>query len=329
MSGSPKARPAACPWPLIEIQHPDHRNVIEDTATGEQSLPRPDQRKKRPPQHGRRHRRPHRDDRRPERPSPDQRSAERTSDYPRRSHPPVEKVFGEHSVEAVILRRPKSIRRLLIAGRESYYETIIAECRQRGVPVEFMPWPDFLKIGQFTEAEKHQGILALVSPLHVYGDHDVEHLADASCVLALDQVSNPQNLAAILRSASFFHADAIILMRHRSADVTPEVQRLAVGGAEFVDVYRITNLADTIDELKELNFRVFGLDERGEKTLAQTQFSEKNVLVIGAEGEGLRHKTRDHCDELVRIPGGRRAVESLNAAVAATLGLYELYRLRG
>lgn len=240
----------------------------------------------------------------------------------------LERLFGKHAIEAVLLKRPRAIRRLLIAGRESYYADIIRLCQQRSVVAETVPWPQFMQLGEFAENDKHQGILALVTPIQVFGDADLPRLGDASCVIALDQVSNPQNLAAILRSASFFHADAVILMRHRSADITSEVQRHAVGGAEFVDIYKITNLADTLDELKHLNFRVFGLDERGERTLAETELPPKIVLVVGAEGEGLRLKTREHCDELVRIPGGRQAVESLNAAVAATIALYEFYRLR-
>jgi 23S rRNA (guanosine2251-2'-O)-methyltransferase len=258
----------------------------------------------------------------------DQRPARRPPAPGRQIEPGLERVFGKHPVEAVLLKRPKAVRRLVIAGRESYYEAIIKDARERNVAVETLPWEDFLALGQFDESEKHQGILALTTPLVIFGDHDLERLGEATCVLALDQVSNPQNLAAILRSASFFHADAVIMMKHRAAEMTAEVQRLAVGGAEFVDLYRITNLANTIDELKSMDFRVFGLDERGERTLAQTEFPKKTVLVIGAEGEGLRQKTRDRCDELVRIPGGRKAVESLNASVATTIGLYEIFRLR-
>lgn len=249
-------------------------------------------------------------------------------DQYRRGRSPLQRIFGKHAVEAVLIKRPRAVRRLVIAGREAYYEDIIKLCQERGVAVEVLPWPQFLDLGEFAEGDKHQGILAFAAPIHVFGDHDLHRLGGASCVIALDQVSNPQNLAAILRSASFFGADAVILMRHRSADVTPEVQRYAVGGAEFVDIYKVTNLADAIDELKLRSFRVLGLDERGVRTLSQTQFTGKTVLVIGAEGEGLRQKTRAHCDELVRIPGGRRAVESLNAAVAATVALYELFRLR-
>jgi 23S rRNA (guanosine2251-2'-O)-methyltransferase len=269
-----------------------------------------------------------REERHADRKPRDERRLNQMADHSRRSHLQFERIFGKHSVEAVLLRRPKAVRRLLIAGRESYYERIITECKRRNIQVETVPWPEFMRLGQFTESEKHQGILAFVTPMPIFGDRDIDRLKIASRIVALDQVSNPQNLAAILRSASFFHTDAVVLMRHRSADITPEVQRLAVGGAEFADIYKITNLADTIDELKEFGFRVFGLDERGEKTLAQTQFPEKTVLVVGAEGEGLRRKTREHCDELIRIPGGRPAVESLNASIAATIALYELCRLR-
>jgi len=289
-------------------------------------VPHFDHRKKKPWRPGRPPDKPGREDRRADKPRPGGSRPQRPHERDVHGDPNLEKVFGKHSVEAVLLRRPTAIRRLVIAGRLSYYEDIVTECERRHVPIEEVSWPDFMRLGDFTEAHKHQGILALVTPLPLLGDGDLDRLAQARCVLALDQLSNPQNLAAILRSAAFFHADAVVLMKHRSAELTPNVLRFAVGGAEFVDIYRITNLSQTIDRLKNMNFRVYGLDERGERTLAQAEFAGKTVFVIGAEGEGLRQKTRERCDELVRIPGGRQAVESLNASVAATIALYEFAR---
>ena len=99
--------------------------------------------------------------------------------------------------------------------------------------------------------------------------------------------------------------DAVLVLKNRSAEVTPLVARVAVGGAELVDTYRVTNLARSLDTLKQLGFWVYGLDERGPATLAQTDFDARTVLVVGAEGEGLRQRTRQFCDGLVRIPGGR------------------------
>ena len=104
--------------------------------------------------------------------------------------------------------------------------------------------------------------------------------------------------------------------------------RIAVGGAEFVDVFRVTNLARSLDILREYGFWVYGLDERGEHTLRETEFDRKSVLVVGAEGQGLRQRTRTKCDVLVRIPGGREGVESLNAAVATAIALAEMTATR-
>jgi 23S rRNA (guanosine2251-2'-O)-methyltransferase len=291
-------------------------------------VPHFDHRKKKPWGPGRRPEPPGNEGRRSDKPRQGDRRPARPHERDVHGAAGLEKIFGKHSVEAVLLRRPAAIRRLVIAGRLSFYEDIVAECERRHVPIEEVTWPDFMRLGDFTEADKHQGILALVTPLPIFGDGDLDRLAQAKCVLALDQVSNPQNLATILRSAAFFHSDAVVLMRHRSAELTPNVLRFAVGGAEFVDIYRITNLSQTIDRLKDMNFRVFGLDERGERTLAQVEFSPQTVFVVGAEGEGLRQKTREHCDELLRIPGGLKAIESLNASVAATIALYEFARMR-
>ena len=151
-------------------------------------------------------------------------------------------------------------------------------------------------------------------------------LEHGRCVIALDQVSNPQNFATILRGAAFFGVDGVLIMKNRSVSLSPTVVRYAVGGAEFVKVFRITNISRALIDLKELGFWVYGMDERGEKTLAQAEFADKTVIVVGAEGEGLREKTRKYCDELVRIPGGREGIESLNAGVAATLAIGEFFR---
>ena len=108
----------------------------------------------------------------------------------------------------------------------------------------------------------------------------------------------------------------------------PTSVRHAVGGVEFVKIFRVTNLSQSLDALKDFGFFVVGLDERGEKTLADTSFPERVVLVVGAEGDGLRAKTKKYCDALVRIPGGRRGVESLNAGVATAIAMAEVFRGR-
>ncbi len=217
-----------------------------------------------------------------------------------------------------------------MAGKESYHRDLIELARESGVRPELLPWPEFRQRGGVTDDDKHQGAVALLATRPLLTEGDLARLAgsDPAVVLALDQISDPQNLGTILRNAAFFGVDAVLVLKNRSAEVTPLVARIAVGGAELVDTFRVTNLARSLDTLKQLGFWIYGLDERGPATLAQTEFDARAVLVVGAEGEGLRQRTRQYCDALVRIPGGQQGLESLNAGVATAVALAEVFRGR-
>jgi 23S rRNA (guanosine2251-2'-O)-methyltransferase len=246
---------------------------------------------------------------------------------PPRSDTGAETIYGKHSVRSVLLKRPADVEKILLAGKEEYHRDLVELAGRHDIAAFLLPWPEFKQEGGFGDDDNHQGALAFVKPRTIYREGDFDRLADARCILVLDQVSNPQNLATIIRSAAFFHADALLYMKNRAATPTAEVVRFAVGGAEMIDMYQITNIAQTLEALKDLGFTVLGMDERGKLTLAQHDLSEKTAFVIGAEGEGLRNKTRQYCTDLVRIPGGMAGVESLNAAVATTIALYEFARL--
>ena len=240
----------------------------------------------------------------------------------------MEKIYGRHSVNAVFSIRPRAIRRIiLLAGRKSSLnEEYIELASRHKIQPEILPRDKFLRAANLAEDDKHQGICIFTEPRTIYGEKDLELLRNGRVVLALDQVSNPQNLGTMLRNAAFFGADAVILLRNRSTDITPTVTRVAVGAAEFVKLFKVINLARSLETLKKFGFWVYGLDERGQKTLAETDFDERTVFVVGAEGEGLRLRTKKFCDELVRIPGGRRGIESLNAGVATAVALAEFFR---
>lgn len=239
----------------------------------------------------------------------------------------METVFGKHSVKAVFLARPQDIKKVwLLASQKENLQEFADLAHAHQLTPEYLPWPKFLKASQLTQAEKHQGVCILARPREELIENDLEQLADARLVLALDTISNPQNLASIIRTAAFFKIDAILTIKNRNAAVTPEVTRIAVGGAEFVKIFHITNLARSLKTLKKMGFWVYGMDEAGEKTMAETEFDDKTVLVIGAEGQGLRQNTRDKLDFMVRIAGGREGLESLNAAIATSIALYELNR---
>ncbi|MDQ4125562.1 MAG: 23S rRNA (guanosine(2251)-2'-O)-methyltransferase RlmB [Actinomycetota bacterium] len=240
----------------------------------------------------------------------------------------MEKVYGKHSVRAVLLTRPRSVKRMILAGKEAYHADLLALARDAGIRPELLDWPAFRRAGDFTEEDKHQGVALFTEQRPLFSERDLGRLRDARVVLALDQISDPQNLGTILRSAAFFGVDGVLVLKNRSAEVTPLVARIAVGGADLVPIYRVTNLARSLEILKQEGFWVYGLDERGSTTLAQTEFDAKTALVVGAEGEGLRRRTKELCDVLVRIPGGRRGLESLNAGVATAVALGELFRER-
>jgi 23S rRNA (guanosine2251-2'-O)-methyltransferase len=238
-------------------------------------------------------------------------------------------ISGKHAVRAVFLARPESVRRVVVLeGALRYLQEFVDFSREAGIEPEVLPRGAFLRTGNFTEDDRHQGILVLAEPPSVHGEADLGSLRDATTVLVLDQVSNPQNFGTMIRNAAFFGVDAVVWLKNRSVDLSPEVARVAVGGVEFVKLFRVTNLVRTFVTLKALGFWVYGLDERGESTLAETAFDRKTVLVVGAEGEGLRRRTKEYCDALVRIPGGRPGLQSLNAGVATAVALAEVFRAR-
>src|SRR5947209_19948014 len=236
----------------------------------------------------------------------------------------MELVYGKHSVRAVFLRRPDAVKRMILGGKPAYHDELVAIARRAGAQPEFVAWPAFRRLTGLTDDDKHQGVCVFTTPRHVFGEHDLDRLANGRLVVALDQISDPQNLGAVLRSAAFFGAGAVLLLKNRSAELTPKVARIAVGGAEFVEVFRVINLARSLDTLRGYGYWVYGMDERGERTIRETEFDPQSVLVVGAEGQGLRQRTRTKCDVLVRIPGGREGVESLNAAVATAIALAEM-----
>jgi len=151
----------------------------------------------------------------------------------------MEKIYGKHSVRAVFLTRPQDVVRVvLVAGKENDLEEIIELTQRANIQPEIVPLEKFLRIANFTQEERHQknqGVCIFARPRQIYDEQDLDDLHDARLILVLDQITNPQNLAAILRNAAFFGVDAVLLLKNRSADISPTVVRVAVGGAEYVD----------------------------------------------------------------------------------------------
>ncbi|MBB2156781.1 RNA methyltransferase [Gluconacetobacter diazotrophicus] len=169
----------------------------------------------------------------------------------------------------------------------------------------------------------HQGIAVLADALPSLAIEDVT--GRPGPLLLLDQVTDPRNVGAILRSAAAFGAAAVVVMERNAPDETGALAKAASGALEIVPLVRVVNLARTLDALKSLDFWVVGLDAGG-GILDGTSFGQRRVaLVLGAEGDGLRRLTREHCDEIagLAMPGD---MESLNVSNAAAVALYELIR---
>jgi 23S rRNA (guanosine2251-2'-O)-methyltransferase len=239
-------------------------------------------------------------------------------------------VYGLHAVAAVVARAPERVLELWLAeAREDQrMRRLDAAARAVGVRVQAAAPAALAKlVGEVA----HQGAVAAVRPLPLWSDEDllagVERWPEPAFLLVLDGVTDPHNLGACLRTADAAGAHAVVIPRDRSASVDGVARKVAAGAAESVPVASVTNLARTLDRLKERGVWVVGTDGAAEQTLFSADLNRALALVLGAEGDGMRRLTRERCDFLVRIPMAGQ-VESLNVSVAAGVALFEARRQR-
>jgi 23S rRNA (guanosine2251-2'-O)-methyltransferase len=240
-----------------------------------------------------------------------------------------ERIYGLHAVRALLTRQPGRVRRLLLAhGREDRRAAgIEAQARAARIAVE--------RVGaQALEGlvgdVVHQGVVAEVEPLPAWREEELLAAAAAArdpLVLALDGVQDPHNLGACLRTADACGVLALIAPRDRSAPLNATARKVAAGAAETTPVVTVTNLVRTLKLLKDAGLWIVGADAAAEKAAAEIDLTGPRVLVMGAEGTGLRELTRRTCDWLARLPS-LGAVESLNVSVATGMLLYEALRQR-
>ena len=243
--------------------------------------------------------------------------------------PATETIYGMHAVRIMLERHPERVHSVRIAQqREDPRVRAIDElARRHHRPVQRV---DLHALKQQLGDVAHQGVAADITPLPPWSEDELLaalQSASAPLLLALDGVQDPHNLGACLRSADACGALAVIVPRDRAAQVTPAVRKVAVGAAETTPVVAVTNLVRTLKLLKQAGLWVVGADAAGDKSAHQADLKGPVVLVLGAEGTGLRRLTQQNCDFLVRLPQ-LGAVESLNVSVAAGMLLYEAVRQR-
>ncbi|MEX0852239.1 MAG: RNA methyltransferase [Bauldia sp.] len=230
-------------------------------------------------------------------------------------------IYGIHPVLAALANPRRQVRRIVVTANA------LARLAEAGsifalAPEETTPrLLDRLLGGEAV----HQGVAIEVAPLPPVA---LEKITDAKLIVVLDQVTDPHNVGAILRSAAAFAADAVVTTARHAPNETAVLAKAASGALDTVPWVEVPNLARALDVIGEMGFTRIGLDSTGEREIEEALDSERIALVLGAEGKGLRHLTREKCDVVARlsVPG---AITSLNVSNAAVLALYLARRRLG
>ncbi|MCQ4262622.1 23S rRNA (guanosine(2251)-2'-O)-methyltransferase RlmB [Stutzerimonas stutzeri] len=241
----------------------------------------------------------------------------------------LEKIYGLHAVEALLRHHPKRVKQVWLAeGRGDPRAQVLIELAAQAR----------VSVGQCERREMdawvegvHQGVVAEVSPSQVWGEAMLEELLDRAdgppLLLVLDGVTDPHNLGACMRTADAAGALAVIVPKDKSATLNATVRKVACGAAEVIPLVAVTNLARTLEKLQQRGLWVVGTAGEAEQSLYDQDLKGPIVLIMGAEGRGMRRLTREHCDYLVRLPMAG-SVSSLNVSVATGVCLFEALRQR-
>ncbi|MEC0229873.1 23S rRNA (guanosine(2251)-2'-O)-methyltransferase RlmB [Paenibacillus alba] len=240
-----------------------------------------------------------------------------------------EYIGGKHSVLEAI-RAGRTINKIWIAenAQKQFAGPIVAEAKNLGILVQFT---DKRKLDQMAEGLQHQGVVAQVAAYAYVEVEDIlakaKELGQEPFILILDEIEDPHNLGSILRTADCTGVHGVIIPKRRSVGLTATVSKTSAGAVEYVPVARVTNIAQTIEKLKEQGVWVAGTDVTAAQDVYRANFNMPIALVIGNEGKGVGRLIKEKCDFLVKLPMAGH-VNSLNASVAAGVLMYEVVRQR-
>jgi 23S rRNA (guanosine2251-2'-O)-methyltransferase len=237
-------------------------------------------------------------------------------------------VCGLQPVREAIRAHGGKLERVLVEseGREPspQLDALARFARDHGARVER---PARAELDRIARGVRHQGAIAFAPELRVRS-LDAVAVDDATLIVALDEVQDPQNFGAVIRSATAMGATAVAWPEHRSAPLSPATFRASAGAVEHATLVRVTSLPPALDDLRARGVTVVGLDMAGDATIDAVDLARPVALVVGAEGKGLRKTVKRSCDALVRLPMPG-PIASLNASVAVAIALYEVVRQRG
>lgn len=240
-----------------------------------------------------------------------------------------ERIYGVHAVEALLRHHPKRVKQLWLAeGRQDpRVQALVQLAEAARVPVGQR---ERRELDEWAEGV-HQGVVAEVSPSQVWGENFLDELlargGSVPLLLVLDGVTDPHNLGACLRTADAAGVQAVIVPKDKSATLNATVRKVACGAAEVIPLVAVTNLARTLEKLQQQGLWIVGTAGEATQEIYDLDLRGPTVLVMGAEGKGMRRLTREHCDYLARLPMGG-SVSSLNVSVATGVCLFEAVRQR-
>lgn len=238
-------------------------------------------------------------------------------------------IYGFHAVKQHIKSNPDSCVALLcLPSKNKRLLDIIQIAKKHKITIA---QKNSEQLDALAQSQKHQGCLLEVNDdikASLSFSQLLTEITDTSLILVLDEVQDPHNLGACLRTADATGVQAVIIPNDNSADLTsPVVSKVAAGGAETIPLIKVTNLARALKELKSAGVWLVGTTDKTDQMLYETQFKGATGLVMGAEGSGMRRLTTENCDELIKIPMLGQ-VESLNVSVATAVCLFEINRQR-
>ncbi len=237
---------------------------------------------------------------------------------------------GIHAVREALASDSAFDKIMIAKGRQdTRVEEIVQLARQRNVPVRF---EDRSQLDRVANTKDHQGVVAIVVARSAATLEDILARANQSkgqigLIVLLDGVEDPQNLGAIVRTALAAGAHGVVIPERRAAGLTEAVSRASAGALAHLTVARVTNLARTMEELKEAGYWLVGLDEEGGKPYTEVDYTSPTGIVMGSEGQGLHDLTKKRCDFVVSLPT-TGPVKSLNVSVATGVVLFEAVRQR-
>ena len=247
---------------------------------------------------------------------------------------PEAPLVGLHAVESAVRQRPEQIRQLWLQQQrqDQRYQALMALAREQKVSITLLDHRAFhRKLADLGLTEqRHQGVVALlqaIDPVSEEALFELIALAQQPLLLILDGVTDPHNLGACLRTADAAGVLAVVIPKHRAAGLTATVAKVASGAAESVPLVAVTNLARTLRALQDAGIWLVGTTGEASETLYEADLRGPVALIMGSEDKGIRRLTREHCDQLVKLPM-LGEVSSLNVSVAAGVCLFEAVRQR-